>query len=505
MGTGRRKKKTGLVVLLIVSLSIMAILIVASAAKKFAIKVAEEFDSYTQSDEFEKALNSKPGSDTDAAIDYPDSEFEGCFFYDSLNEEDREVYEIYYDLVKHKDEADYERIITLDADSYEDRLEEIELIYYAMLEDHPEYFFLEDDAESCYNIQYSTLGKTALVYLSLNSGDSSIENIQTEKFNAAVDSFFSDIDLTRSQLEIELQIHDKLNALVTYDHDAVENIEEANLAHTAYGALVENSEGEPNMAVCDGYARAYYYLLKKAGIYSTIVFGEADDSSELRVKDLGHAWNLVRLDGEWYEVDCCWDDYDYSLMDSSYYTAVSNTQPQFFYTNHYFFNRTTSDLKDMPESEYTNFKIYGYEDWNAWYRSYHTRIFPLNDESATIDRYLNSFLPEATGTKYGLFYLPGELVPLDNDYVDPFFVEMDQKKSELDSVKNQIAASESELQNMSARLDELANTYSQTGDESYIDSYNALLDEYNQKYNDYTNLINSYNIMVDNYNSKYAN
>ena len=123
MGTGRRKKKTGLVVLLIGSLSIMSILIVASAAKKFAIKVAEEFDSYTQSDEFEKALNSKPGNDTDAAIDYPDSEFEGCFFYDSLNEEDREVYEIYYDLVKHKDEADYERIITLDADSYEDRLD----------------------------------------------------------------------------------------------------------------------------------------------------------------------------------------------------------------------------------------------------------------------------------------------------------------------------------------------------------------------------------------------
>ncbi|MBP5454860.1 MAG: hypothetical protein J6Y09_09690 [Lachnospiraceae bacterium] len=281
MGTGTRKKKkkTGLIVLLIVSLSIMGNLIFVSFTKKVATKFAEEIVAYTQSDEFERELNSKPGSDTEAVIDYPDSEFAGCFFYDSLNEEDRKIYEIYYDLVKHKDEADYERVITLDIDSYEDRLDEIELIYYAMLEDHPEYFFLEDDAESDYSIQYSTLGRTALVYLSLNSGDHSVENIQTEKFNAAVNAFFSDIDLTRSQLEIELQIHDKLNALVAYDHEAVENIEEANLAHTAYGALVENSKGEPNMAVCDGYARAYYKLLKKAGIYSTIVFGEADDSS----------------------------------------------------------------------------------------------------------------------------------------------------------------------------------------------------------------------------------
>ncbi|MBR6003331.1 MAG: hypothetical protein IK068_01260, partial [Lachnospiraceae bacterium] len=153
----------------------------------------------------------------------------------------------------------------------------------------------------------------------------------------------------------------------------------------------------------------------------------------------------------------------------------------------------------------TNFKIYGYEDWNAWYRSYHTRIFPLNDESADIDRYLNSFLPEATGTKYGLFYLPGDLVPLDSDYVDPYFVEMDNKKRELDSVKNQISTMEAELQTMSTQLDELAANFESTGDNSYIDSYNSLLDQYNQKYDAYTNTINSYNIMVEEYNKKYAN
>ena len=331
------------------------------------------------------------------------------------------------------------------------------------------------------------------------------ENAQIAKFNQAADTFMSSIDLTKSDLEIELEIHDKLNALVTYDHDAVENIEEGNLAHTAYGALVSNTNGEANMAVCDGYARAFYYLLKRAGITSTVVFGQADDSSELRVKDLGHAWNMVMLDGEWYEVDCCWDDLDYTEMDPSYYTAVSNTQPQYFYANHYFFNRTTAEFKDLPETDYTNFKIYGYEDWNAWYRSYHTRIFPLNDESADIDRYLNSFLPEATGTKYGLFYLPGDLVPLDSDYVDPYFVEMDNKKRELDSVKNQISTMEAELQTISTQLDELAANFESTGDNSYIDSYNSLLDQYNQKYDAYTNTINSYNIMVEEYNKKYAN
>ena len=51
--------------------------------------------------------------------------------------------------------------------------------------------------------------------------------------------------------------------------------------------------------VCDSYSRAYGLLLTKVGIENKRLTGDAGG---------GHAWNLVRIGGQWYHVDCTWDD-----------------------------------------------------------------------------------------------------------------------------------------------------------------------------------------------------
>ena len=48
--------------------------------------------------------------------------------------------------------------------------------------------------------------------------------------------------------------------------------------------------------VCDSYSKAYRLLLQTAGIQAG------------RVTNQGHAWNILRLDGAWYQVDPTWDD-----------------------------------------------------------------------------------------------------------------------------------------------------------------------------------------------------
>ena len=63
---------------------------------------------------------------------------------------------------------------------------------------------------------------------------------------------------------------------------------------TAYDLLIEKT------AVCEGYALAAYRLFLAAGLESRIITGVAGGGA--------HAWNIVKLDGKWYNIDITWDD-----------------------------------------------------------------------------------------------------------------------------------------------------------------------------------------------------
>lgn len=52
--------------------------------------------------------------------------------------------------------------------------------------------------------------------------------------------------------------------------------------------------------VCEGYAKSMKYLLDGIGIESMIVIGES--------KGENHAWNLIKIENEYYHVDTTWDD-----------------------------------------------------------------------------------------------------------------------------------------------------------------------------------------------------
>lgn len=67
---------------------------------------------------------------------------------------------------------------------------------------------------------------------------------------------------------------------------------------TAEGALVNK------LAVCQGYAEAFSLLCHKAGIQTEMVYGTANNGQSLE----SHAWNIVRIDGVWYQIDTTWND-----------------------------------------------------------------------------------------------------------------------------------------------------------------------------------------------------
>lgn len=59
--------------------------------------------------------------------------------------------------------------------------------------------------------------------------------------------------------------------------------------------------------VCDSYARAYLMLCTAAGLDCMYVSGTAGTGEDQDTWE-SHGWNLVRLGGSWYHVDCTWDD-----------------------------------------------------------------------------------------------------------------------------------------------------------------------------------------------------
>ena len=89
--------------------------------------------------------------------------------------------------------------------------------------------------------------------------------------------------------------------------------------YTSYGAFVDGN------IVCQGYALAFKVLMDRAEVPCCFV------------KNSGHAWNMVQLDGKWYHVDTTWDDpVDRSVGDlrgyvSREYLAKSDTE---FQTSH---------------------------------------------------------------------------------------------------------------------------------------------------------------------------
>jgi len=63
----------------------------------------------------------------------------------------------------------------------------------------------------------------------------------------------------------------------------------------AYGPLIQGT------GVCEGYAEAARLLFDAVGIESVFVSGTVDDN-------IPHAWNIVNIGGNWYQLDITWDD-----------------------------------------------------------------------------------------------------------------------------------------------------------------------------------------------------
>ena len=186
---------------------------------------------------------------------------------------------------------------------------------------HPQYYYLSNAVY--YNDKYQPGDEYVYlgfgIYQKFKSG--TVRRETTEEILSLIEEWKTDIEKADTEEDKIKVIHDKIcnkvdyNKPVTADKVITSTEEETHFTQSAYSVFCKD------LTVCAGYTQTFTWLCNAVNIDA---FG---------VTSPGHAWNKVKVNGEWYNIDCTWDDevgagninYKYYLRNDRYYDTDSST------------------------------------------------------------------------------------------------------------------------------------------------------------------------------------
>jgi hypothetical protein len=193
------------------------------------------------------------------------------YFYSTLTKKEQAVYDAIIKAV-----CNYEAVVTftdvLDINEYSKILGIVYL-------QNPELFWLRG------TIDLASDGKSAnLYYLCTQDQVVSLEMF----LNARVEQILAQMPVDATVLKKLQIIHDYICINTVFSKGST-------TSKTALGPLVDG------ISQCEGYAKAFLYMCNVIEVPCLYISGTNDQGAT-------HAWNVVNIDGEWYNVDCTWDD-----------------------------------------------------------------------------------------------------------------------------------------------------------------------------------------------------
>ncbi len=202
------------------------------------------------------------------------------YAYHKLDADRQTLYrEMYYAMLDMKDSV---RLSTTDTSI-------IDTTFACVVNDHPELFYVD-------GYQYTEYSEgddiTSVIFkgtYTKSPGEAEALKAQiSEKLKPCLD----DVPDGSDEYYIVKYFYEYLISNTEYDRTAADN---QNICSVFLGGR----------SVCQGYAEALQYMLQNMGIQSFVVTGFTNGER--------HAWNLVRINGEYYYVDPTWGDASYTL------------------------------------------------------------------------------------------------------------------------------------------------------------------------------------------------
>lgn len=204
--------------------------------------------------------------------------------------------------------------------------------------DNPDVFYIEF-SKLYLNIETTTRGNKKTYKVFINSGNNT--DYLTSEFSSKerIDAALNEIEKIKLYFVNNKKDTTYQNIKFVHDYliDSIEYDQSISLSYiyNLYGALISKQ------CVCEGYAKAFKYLMDAMDIPCVIVSGIATNSEG---KTENHAWNYVQLNGNWYAIDCTWDD---PILIGSGYLSNSSKY-KYFLKGENDFNQTHT-----PEGQFT--------------------------------------------------------------------------------------------------------------------------------------------------------
>lgn len=273
------------------------------------------------------------------------------YVYGTLGEEERKVYdEIYQAIDSHESKV---RVDTLDQ-------KVLEHAYRAVMADHGEIFWVSGYVYTRYTMGVQTVGLDFAPEYTMTLEER--ETFQTQ-IDAAVQEILAGAAGAAGDYEKAKYVFEYLAQNVDYETGAPDN-------QNIISVFLNRS------TVCQGYANATQYLLTLLGIQSAVVTGTAEGEA--------HAWNLVRLDGDYYFIDTTWGNSAYN----------NGTDEETSFVNYNYFAVTTEEIeKTHRADEFPTLPVCTAVEDNYYRRE---------------GKYFSEWNPDAIGSVYARAYDAGE-------------------------------------------------------------------------------------------------